>query len=177
MSTDSVFSRVTEGETMEPSTEETRSRMKAKSAQKMAQELLEIRRERGQDFNSFRHQKVTICLAIMIDLLLYNLYPILLLPFYLYPHFTVILSDSSHSPKNWPLDLNPVSFDFSFNFQVDDDGKIIDAKFKTSGYGSGSASSSLATEMMTGKPTGDAQKIRNTDIAQVNAQKSFDIIN
>merc|ERR1712210_255966 len=47
----------------------------------------------------------------------------------------------------------------------DDDGKIIDAKFKTCGCGSASASSSLATEMMIGKSTSEAQQIKNTDIA------------
>ena len=50
--------------------------------------------------------------------------------------------------------------------EVDDDGKIIDAKFKTFGCGSAIASSSLATEWLKGSSLEDAQKIRNKDIAE-----------
>lgn len=50
--------------------------------------------------------------------------------------------------------------------QVDDDGNIIDAKFKTFGCGSAIASSSLATEWIKGKSVNAAAKIKNSDIAQ-----------
>merc|ERR1719334_2902004 len=50
--------------------------------------------------------------------------------------------------------------------KVDDNGKIIDAKFKTFGCGSAIASSSLATEWIKGKSLDDAVKIKNTDIAK-----------
>merc|ERR1712012_1217442 len=49
--------------------------------------------------------------------------------------------------------------------EVDDNGKIIDAKFKTFGCGSAIASSSLATEWVKGKSLDDAGKIKNADIA------------
>ncbi|XP_031712374.1 iron-sulfur cluster assembly enzyme ISCU [Anarrhichthys ocellatus] len=50
--------------------------------------------------------------------------------------------------------------------QVDENGKIVDAKFKTFGCGSAIASSSLATEWVKGKSVDEALKIRNTDIAK-----------
>jgi nitrogen fixation NifU-like protein len=50
--------------------------------------------------------------------------------------------------------------------QVDDDGIIRDAKFKTFGCGSAIASSSLATEWIKGKSIDDAAEIKNTHIAQ-----------
>lgn len=50
--------------------------------------------------------------------------------------------------------------------RVDDDGKIIDAKFKTFGCGSAIASSSLATEWVKGKTMEQAAEIKNTHIAK-----------
>ena len=48
--------------------------------------------------------------------------------------------------------------------QVDDAGKIKDAKFKCFGCGSAIASSSLATEWVKGKSIDEALTIKNTDI-------------
>ena len=50
--------------------------------------------------------------------------------------------------------------------EVDDEGKIIDAKFKTFGCGSAIASSSLATEWIKGKSLDQAGSIKNSDIAK-----------
>lgn len=49
--------------------------------------------------------------------------------------------------------------------QVDDNGKIIDAKFKTFGCGSAIASSSLASEWIKGKSLKEAGSIKNSMIA------------
>ena len=50
--------------------------------------------------------------------------------------------------------------------EVDDNGLIKDAKFKTFGCGSAIASSSLATEWLKGKSVDDAMKIDNMDIVE-----------
>ncbi len=50
--------------------------------------------------------------------------------------------------------------------QVDEAGRITDAKFKTFGCGSAIASSSLATEWLKGKTLDEAEDIKNTAIVQ-----------
>ncbi len=49
--------------------------------------------------------------------------------------------------------------------EVDDDGTIVNAKFKTYGCGSAIAASSLATEWLKGRMIDQATELKNTDIA------------
>jgi nitrogen fixation NifU-like protein len=50
--------------------------------------------------------------------------------------------------------------------KISDDGKVLDAKFKTFGCGSAIASSSLVTEWVKGKTVDEALTIKNTHIAK-----------
>ena len=50
--------------------------------------------------------------------------------------------------------------------EVDDDGIITDAKFKTYGCGSAIASSSLLTEWVKGLSLDEAKDIKNSDLAE-----------
>ena len=49
--------------------------------------------------------------------------------------------------------------------KVDDDGNIVESKFKTFGCGSAIASSSVATEWVKGKTVDEVLSIKNSDIA------------
>ena len=49
--------------------------------------------------------------------------------------------------------------------EVSDDGRIVDAKFKTFGCGSAIAASSLATEWLKGRTVEQATELKNNDIA------------
>ena len=50
--------------------------------------------------------------------------------------------------------------------QVDDENRMVDAKFKTFGCGSAIASSSLATEWIKNKTIDEASMIQNTEIVE-----------
>lgn len=54
----------------------------------------------------------------------------------------------------------------NMHIKIDGNGLIIDAKFKTFGYGSAIASSSLFTDKVMGKTLEDALKISNKEIAK-----------
>ena len=49
--------------------------------------------------------------------------------------------------------------------RVDDDGNVVESKFKTFGCGSAIASSSVATEWVKGKTVDEVVQLKNTDIA------------
>ena len=50
--------------------------------------------------------------------------------------------------------------------EVDDEGTISDARFKTFGCGSAIAASSLATEWVRGKTIDEAMELKNTEIVE-----------
>lgn len=61
---------------------------------------------------------------------------------------------------------NPACGDVMKLYLKIEDGKIVDAKFKTFGCGAAIASSSITTEMIKGKTIDEALKISNEAVAQ-----------
>jgi NifU-like protein involved in Fe-S cluster formation len=62
--------------------------------------------------------------------------------------------------------LEPIGDVMKLQIEVDENGKIVDSKFKTFGCGSAIASSSVATEWVKGKTVDEVMGIKNTDIAK-----------
>lgn len=61
---------------------------------------------------------------------------------------------------------NPKCGDIMKMYLKIDDGVITDVKFKTFGCGSAIASSSMATELIKGKPVSEAMKLTNAAVAE-----------
>ena len=75
--------------------------------------------------------------------------------------------DSGDNSVGTALVGAPVCGDvMKLQIKVDENEKIIDAKFKTFGCGSAIASSSLATEWVKGKSIDEANTLQNTDIVK-----------
>lgn len=100
-------------------------------------------------------------------------------PFFLFLFFIYKVVDHYENPRNvGSLDKKdenvgtglvgaPACGDvMKLQIKVDENGKIIDAKFKTFGCGSAIASSSLATEWVKGKTIDEAGQLKNTEIAK-----------
>ncbi|MBI2847242.1 MAG: Fe-S cluster assembly scaffold protein NifU [Chloroflexi bacterium] len=64
------------------------------------------------------------------------------------------------------IEGNPACGDIMKMFIKVKDGMITDAKFLTFGCGSAIATSSMATEMIKGKPVDEARKLTNRQIAE-----------
>jgi Fe-S cluster assembly scaffold IscU len=98
--------------------------------------------------------------------------------YYVYRKYHIRVIDHYENPRNVgsfdKKDKNvgtglvgaPVCGDLmKLQIKVDDNGIIIDTKFKAYGCGSAIASSSLATEWIKGKTLAEAINVTNTDIA------------
>ena len=74
--------------------------------------------------------------------------------------------DESSSRVGTGVVESPVCGDLmKLQIEVDDDGMIVDAKFRTFGCGSAIASSSVATEWLKGRPVDSVGELKDMDIA------------
>jgi nitrogen fixation NifU-like protein len=93
--------------------------------------------------------------------------------------YTAVVIEHYENPKNvGSLDKSKTSVGtglvgapacgdvMKLQIEVDENGMIVDSKFKTFGCGSAIASSSVATEWVKGKTVDEVMGIKNTDIAK-----------
>ncbi len=79
------------------------------------------------------------------------------------PRNVGVLDKDSHNVGTGMVGAPACGDVMRLQIQVNDDGVIEDAKFKTYGCGSAIASSSLLTEWVKGKTLDEAQQIKNTE--------------
>jgi nitrogen fixation NifU-like protein len=82
------------------------------------------------------------------------------------PRNVGILDKDSHNVGTGMVGAPACGDVMRLQIQVNDDGVIEDAKFKTYGCGSAIASSSLLTEWVKGKTLDEASEIKNTEIVE-----------
>ena len=82
------------------------------------------------------------------------------------PRNVGVLDKDSHNVGTGMVGAPACGDVMRLQIQVNDDGVIEDAKFKTYGCGSAIASSSLLTEWVKGKTLDEAPQIKNTEIVE-----------
>ena len=82
------------------------------------------------------------------------------------PHNVGSLDSGSNSVGTGLVGAPECGDVMKLQIQVDDNNKIVDAKFKTFGCGSAIAASSLATEWIKDKTIDDAMTLSNTEIVE-----------
>ncbi len=82
------------------------------------------------------------------------------------PRNVGVLDKDSHNVGTGMVGAPACGDVMRLQIQVDDNGVIEDAKFKTYGCGSAIASSSLLTEWVKGKTLDEASQIENTEIVE-----------
>jgi nitrogen fixation NifU-like protein len=82
------------------------------------------------------------------------------------PRNVGVLDKDSHNVGTGMVGAPACGDVMRLQIQVNDDGVIEDAKFKTYGCGSAIASSSLLTEWVKGKTLDEASQIKNTEIVE-----------
>jgi len=82
------------------------------------------------------------------------------------PRNVGVLDKNSHNVGTGMVGAPACGDVMRLQIQVNDDGVIEDAKFKTYGCGSAIASSSLLTEWVKGKTLDEASEIKNTEIVE-----------
>lgn len=114
----------------------------------------------------FRHSKSIVCAANSAHRLAARSYHEKVIDHYENPRNVGSLDKNNNNVGTGLVGAPACGDVMKLQIEVNEDGKIVEAKFKTFGCGSAIASSSLATEWIKGKHLDEAGNIRNSDIAK-----------